>query len=794
MPKRVVEEKASFKANKRAYTVSLAETDLGFVQDCIQFIVAYETVCHEDTTPLPDPDKKEFTPMEAALVVTIAAKWVMSASETDDTLLTALGHIFHGMKTHSDWMVLRDTFIKRTLRVRSEAKNLFGDPSTDDKIEAGTLATAVPEIDEKAQLRLRALLHLALNCIYLQSSDDVQITLGREKDIAYDLYDEVISDEDAVNVFVSGYNAQGYAKAIPNQIHYKDMEEYMRADAEASFVKVSWIISHLVLAPDGPGRSSPDFKKGVALVKRAAETMILVSNKIYNAAQNLASGLGIKAKVLKISAAVAIDYPTESISPLLMENAWRCNRLKDSRPFNAPRLADDFVQLIQEKTYTVDPSTKDAKRLAFESEVLDVFSFGVCIAYNHWKNLGDIMLSNSTHLRKCYDEMTQEERTATGSVVLQTIMDELKAGRNEEAIIASLAAASALDRNARRLEVACAAVMKPSADDTTLTTAAKKIDDKAQLRQKALLHLALNCFYLQSSQDIYMTLGARLNYDLKKLYGPVVSDADTFHVLVLGYNAQGEAQELPDPKHYETPEEFKRADAESSFVKLSWITSHLVLKPDGDGMYSPDFLKGVALVKRAAETMVRVSCKIYETAIDLADGLGIKDKVRKADEAAEAALVVPTDPLPALVIGDVMSNGGNSKDPRPFTAPRLAYDFIQIIQLKTYAVDPDTKDAKRRAFESEIFDVFSFGVCIANDHWKHLGEIMLSSTTHLRKCYDEMTPEERKATGSVVLQNITNDLKEGCNEEAIIASLAAVRALDRNARRLEVACAAVADV
>ena len=311
------------------------------------------------------------------------------------------------------------------------------------------------------------------------------------------------------------------------------------------------------------------------------------------------------------------------------------------------------------------------------------------------------------------------------------------------------------------------------------------------LRMEAHLHLALASIYMQSSDDIHITLGKDLACEYCDCYENVLDPKkDICDVYVRGYNSQGRVRPVPDlKKHYKSPQDFKILDAEAHFIKSTWIYSHFILAPCLD-MYSPDFNKGVALVKRAAETMVRVSGRIYQTAIDLAEGMLIKDKVLAADKAAQDALVFPSAPLPALVVEDAVILTHEQKV-RPPTAPRLPYDFVQYLKANKYVVDPTTKDAKRLAFESEVLDVFSFGVCIAYEDWHKLGDIMLTSTTHLRKCYDEMTPEEHKLTGSVVLQTIMDDLKDGRAEEAIIASLAAARSLTTMAARLEAACAAL---
>ena len=181
--------------------------------------------------------------------------------------------------------------------------------------------------------------------------------------------------------------------------------------------------------------------------------------------------------------------------------------------------------------------------------------------------------------------------------------------------------------------------------------------------------------------------------------------------------------------------------------------------------------------------MSRSASGSEEAALNLADALRITDRVLEAEKAAEAALVFPSAPLPLLDVTHV------DVKPRPITAPRLPFDFCQFD--KTVVVDSADKDAKRLAFESEVLDVFSFGVCIAYyKRWEHLGDVMLSNTTHLRKSYDEMTDDERISTGSVVLKSIVDDLENERNEKAIAASLVGVRALNRMAKRLEAACEA----
>ena len=109
--------------------IKLAETDVQFVGDCLRFVCEFDACRQLSMAPLPDPNKQDFTAMEAALVVTMAVKRVVrDISSTDQDMRTALGHIFHGMEGFDDWIILREDFMERALRVREDAAKLFPPP------------------------------------------------------------------------------------------------------------------------------------------------------------------------------------------------------------------------------------------------------------------------------------------------------------------------------------------------------------------------------------------------------------------------------------------------------------------------------------------------------------------------------------------------------------------------------------------------------------------------------------------------------------------------------------------
>ena len=284
----------------------------------------------------------------------------------------------------------------------------------------------------------------------------------------------------------------------------------------------------------------------------------------------------------------------------------------------------------------------------------------------------------------------------------------------------------------------------------------QKTEDNSILRLKALLYVALNCIYLQSGDDIRVTIGqAHCHYGK---YRHVLTEDEMHGECVLGYMSQGYAKKKPVQGTMDAGT-FLERDHEAACVHTNWLFSHMFV-------LRGKFNEAVNLAERAAETMFRVSGMTTKAALALAEKLDITNAVLEADKAAEAALV--------------------HENTLHVSIPRLPSELQRV--APKYLVAHDDKDEARIMFEDVVTDVFSCGVCIANEEWDDIDEVMLCATG-LRKRYDEMTAEERVSSGAVVLGNILKDLKqEDRLPEAIAASLVAARALAWNARRLESAC------
>ena len=279
---------------------------------------------------------------------------------------------------------------------------------------------------------LQGKLYAALHCIYLENGDDVILSLG-----AYRLHPGPFTLLDRTGVFVRGHNAQGCAEDWPVRQPAWTDAQFVELEHEAAFVRLSWILSHLIMQ-DG------QFHEAVKLVLRASETMGRVALIIREAA------LGLLAEVPEMPVKQQKDKPQ---APLAMEEARiRFSCTEEMSP-TAPLLPHQFVTYMRTKA----AAPKSEERKAFEAEVLEVFSFGVCPATRIWDLKNELSLS-FTCKRMFYDEMAHEERAASGSVELRRIVADLVDGRTEDAARASLVAACALDELARRLRAACAGV------------------------------------------------------------------------------------------------------------------------------------------------------------------------------------------------------------------------------------------------------------------------------------------------------------------------------------------------
>ena len=277
---------------------------------------------------------------------------------------------------------------------------------------------------------------------------------------------------------------------------------------------------------------------------------------------------------------------------------------------------------------------------------------------------------------------------------------------------------------------------------------------------KGKLFLALQCIYLQGDATIVTSIGQYR--PSRGAYKDVLSDDDCYGEWVRGYMAQG-CVSNPSANVGMSPQQLKTNDHIAAFVTTDWIYAHMFLKPH-TSLCSPDFNKAVKLVRRASETMCRVSYMIAEAARSLADKLDIM-YILYADPDAEAALVQEEpDNLQASI-------------------PRLPFEVKQWFEYPPAVVAHADKPDARIAFEQTVCAVFSYNVCTYADG------VMLC-TTGLRKRYDDMTAEERVSSGTVVLGNIMKDLQnnDATVPYAIAASLVAARALAYSGRKLEVAC------
>ena len=212
-------------------------------------------------------------------------------------------------------------------------------------------------------------------------------------------------------------------------------------------------------------------------------------------------------------------------------------------------------------------------------------------------------------------------------------------------------------------------------------------------RLKGKLFLALQCIFLQDDDDIWITLGRK--FASVDCFKDVLSAEDRYGVVVGGHMTQGRALPTPE-KGTMSAEDFRTDDHTAACVQTNWIYAHMFMMPY-HGYFSADFKEAVRLVRRASETMCRVSYMISQAAHALAEKLDCASQALDADLAAEAALV----PEHALQV----------------SFPRLPHVVTQWFRFRydIVAVARKDKDEARIAFEETVADVFSFGVCIARE-------------------------------------------------------------------------------
>ena len=295
-----------------------------------------------------------------------------------------------------------------------------------------------------------------------------------------------------------------------------------------------------------------------------------------------------------------------------------------------------------------------------------------------------------------------------------------------------------------------------------LTPAAlPNLNRKQQLRrQRGLLYVACNWIYLQSDDNIIISIG-RPFLNFRGYYG-VLLPTEVRGEVVLGYMSQGYVRERPDGNG-PRGDRFIRAEMEAACVHMNWVYAHMLLRPN-PGINHVDFKEAVGLTRRAADTLCEVSFAIGKNALELAEKLRMAGSIAAADASAKAALV-EENPLQVSVLW----------------VPR---DFHNIKNL----LPQEEKNEARYAFEATVMEVFSFHLCIGSERWYSVNDITIN-TTGMRKRFADMTPEERVASGAVKLEHIIRNLKlKPKFRQAILDALTASRALARIAWKLKVAC------
>ena len=86
--------------------------------------------------------------------------------------------------------------------------------------------------EEDAMMHLKGLLHVALNCIYLQLSEDIIIMIGQST-LDYHLYKHVLSPQDVYGKFMHGYMTQGRVE-VPGLSESHQIAQHWHCGGSAS--------------------------------------------------------------------------------------------------------------------------------------------------------------------------------------------------------------------------------------------------------------------------------------------------------------------------------------------------------------------------------------------------------------------------------------------------------------------------------------------------------------------------------------------------------------------------------
>ena len=296
---------------------------------------------------------------------------------------------------------------------------------------------------QKVQLAIGRLM-LPVCSVFGQSPDDIVTCLRGPSYAIPSAILKSLPEEEVENNFLDGYMTQGKVRAWPElKLKEKDPDYFRERRNDASFVRATWILSHLICEQEPEVKYGADFKQAVKLAKRMSETMLLISKELEERAKELGEALMIQPTTLE-------KLDQEAKAKVVMEAPIHL------QPF-VPKFSHHFKDAL---TRMELPS--DEAMYAFGQTMGHVFSFQLVSSTRFQLKTTEVaIIPNGS--KKPYEEMSEAEKEISGSISMNEIMDDLletdetkQMQKAERAIINSLKASRGLAMIAKTLEDACA--------------------------------------------------------------------------------------------------------------------------------------------------------------------------------------------------------------------------------------------------------------------------------------------------------------------------------------------------
>ena len=303
-----------------------------------------------------------------------------------------------------------------------------------------TAAAAAAEEKDAFAEKERARLFMALCSVYGQASDDSVVALAGPKHDMPMIWKKLLDRKELEYESVHAYMVQGTVEEWPEASLKEELgaEEFRKLEMIAAYVRVSWILAHMLCPPTGSPDYRAKFEEAVELSRRMAKTLRLVAEGIAARAWELAEALRLTEQVKALDEEAQAKFTMDTPIELQVFE---------------PKLPYEFNSLLSEKKEAL-LSSDEERHHAFFWTVSHVFSYQLTQSSRHVLRPSEVaIIPNGT--RQPYWSMSAEEKERSGSISLKEIMDALLVdGKEEAAILGALKASRGFAQIAQTLSFA----------------------------------------------------------------------------------------------------------------------------------------------------------------------------------------------------------------------------------------------------------------------------------------------------------------------------------------------------